>query len=78
MKNWRKKKNSMNSPHIECIHHESHDNRLNRAESDIRDLNKKVEVLDSRLDKISVDVAKIVGLITGAGAIVNFIMKAVE
>ena len=65
----------MNEPRANCPHHEGNTLRILRNERDIQDIWKKLEALDARFDKLSVDVAKIVGVITALGAVLNWAVK---
>ena len=56
-----------------CPHHEGNTLRIERNERDIQEIWKKLDALDERFDKLSMDVAKIVGIITALGAGVNWI-----
>ena len=65
----------MNSPHIECIHHESHEARIKRNEEDIQDGWKKFDLIEERLDKMQVDITKIVGGLTILGIVGNYALQ---
>ena len=58
--------------------HESHESRIRRNEIDIQDGWKKFEALDSRLDKMQMDIAKIVGGLTVIGVIANSIIDYIK